>query len=197
MRRFNSIGLLLLIAFSYCLIQGSFYPFLVLGFSFLHESGHIFAIWLLGGRLSRLTGHGQGLEIHFSGLTYRNEFFAAFAGPLTNLLLAGVLLPFLSITESKLLPYCFYANLLLAVLNLLPIFPLDGGRMLSCILAYRMDPILKNKVLQIIGLLSLLIMMGFAFWQFLISGYNFSLLFICLYLAVLIAAQSKGAYHDV
>lgn len=185
---------LLLIAFSYCLIQGSFYPLWALCFSTIHEAGHLLAIHRLGGKASKISGMGQGFEIRFEGLNYSQEFWAAFAGPLTNLLLFLLILPFALFLRTKGLWYCAFANLLLALINLFPIYPLDGGRMLSCILAPRLDPSARHKALQIIGLCAILPLLGIAFWQFLSSGYNLSLLLICIYLVTLTAAQSKGEY---
>ena len=194
MRKFNSPTLLLLIIFAYSLIQGSFYPFLILIFSLLHEGGHILAIYLLGGRSSVPNGKGQGFSIDFSGLTYKKEFLAAFAGPFINLFLAGFFLIFAADKSKIMLHYCAYANFMLAGINLLPIFPMDGGRMLSCALAYRIEPHKRASLLRLIGIISLIILLILALWQFFISGYNISLLLICFYLAALIAAQAKGDF---
>ncbi len=186
--------LLLLIAFSYCLIQGSFYPLWVVGFSMIHEAGHLLAIRHFGGRAEKLRSMGQGFEIRFDGLSYGQEFFAAAAGPLINLLMFFLFIIFALIGKSKGLWYCAFSNLLLALINLLPIYPLDGGRMLSCLLAPRYESAVRRKILQIAGLCAILPLLAAAFWQFLSSGYNFSLLLICIYLAALTAAQSKGEY---
>lgn len=187
-------SLLLLIAFSYCLIQGSFYPLWVLCFSMIHEAGHLLAIRHFGGHAEKICSMGQGFEIRFNGLSYRQEFFAAAAGPFTNFL---IFIPFsllALLTESNGLWYCAFSNLLLAIINLLPIYPLDGGRMLSCILAPRYESAVRQKALQIAGLCAILPLLAAAFWQFLSSGYNLSLFLICIYLAALTAAQSKGEY---
>jgi stage IV sporulation protein FB len=79
-----------------------------------------------------------------------------------------------------------YANLALGLMNLLPIYPLDGGRMLRAILIETLPLHLQQPILQGIGLLFILPLLALAFWQFLASGYNISLLFICFYLLGLI-----------
>lgn len=166
---------LLLLLFSYMLIEGSFMPLWVLLFSLIHEGGHLLAIRLLGGGIRSFQGGGQGFGIGTRALSYRAEFWAAFAGPLTSIALAML---FAALRQWQFL----YTNLALGLMNLLPIYPLDGGRMLRAILTETLPLHLQQPILQGIGLLFILPLLGLAFWQFLASGYNVSLLFICFYL---------------
>ena len=73
--------------------------------------------------------------------TPRVEFWMAFAGPLTSLVLGGIFLgAFFASRQFGLGPFIVvpafwlgYINILLGVFNLLPGFPLDGGRVLRAI----------------------------------------------------------------
>jgi len=98
------------------------------------------------------------------------EFLMAVAGPLSNVVIAGVLIVaglFLPVdlggslrkvrTEPTLLgwadtlPYLIFTNLGLAVFNLLPAFPMDGGRVLRSLLATVMPHTRATAVAVSIG----------------------------------------------
>lgn len=175
MNKIRISPLLLLLLFSYMLIEGSFAPLWVLCFSLIHEGGHLLAIRIYKGSIENFTGAGQGFGLHVNGLSYRAEFWVALAGPLTSLLFAIL---FAAVRR----PFFCLINLSLALMNLLPIMPLDGGRMLRALLVEVLPLHIQRYVLQGVALLFLLPMLALAFWQFLSSGYNVSLLLICIYL---------------
>jgi len=86
------------------------------------------------------------------------ELRIAVVGPLSNLVIAGVLYPFylyfghaLSTDLNFLLYYTILLNLLLGLFNLLPAFPMDGGRVLRAYLAERMNFIRATKLAASIG----------------------------------------------
>lgn len=174
---------------AYMLIEGSFDPLWLLGFSLLHELGHVVTIRRLGGKIDGFSGKGQGFSLAVNGLSYQGELWAAAAGPLTSLLLA-FLFGFAGwiFAWEPLWFFCF-ANGALAVMNLLPVLPLDGGRILRAILAMRCSPDRRRRILRAVGMSVLLPLLGLSFWQFLSSGYNLSLLLVCIYLFSLIGAS--------
>jgi Zn-dependent protease/CBS domain-containing protein len=86
-------------------------------------------LWLFGG-VSRLEGEPTNA---------RSEAFIAGVGPLTSLAIALLALMVAFATQanalfSALFGYLALVNLVLALFNLVPAFPLDGGRLLSSIL---------------------------------------------------------------
>ena len=175
MHKFRISPLLPMLLLAYMLIEGSFAPLWFLLFSIAHELGHFIAIRLAGGKTTAFCGAGQGFGLRAAHLSYRGEWLAAAAGPLTSLALAGLF------ALCRLWFYC-YANLALGIFNLLPILPLDGGRILKAALSICLPPHQQRLISQIVGLIFLLPLLAIAFWQFLSSGYNPSLLLICIYL---------------
>jgi len=99
----------------------------------LHELGHIGAAHLFGigttgvtlypfGGLARLTREAR---------TATEEIVVAIAGPLVNVALAGLAaIPLVLLGSSPLLFQFLMVNVVLAVFNLVPAYPMDGGRVL-------------------------------------------------------------------
>lgn len=101
----------------------------------VHELGHIAAAAALGGRIEGLSLTVVGAELRIGyevPLTYGRDSLVALAGPAANLLWGGLALA---------LHWELAAALTLAVgaFNLLPIMPLDGGRVVYGLLAGRLD----------------------------------------------------------
>ncbi len=100
----------------------------------LHELGHLAAIRALGGRVERMVLGAAGAEIRLRGscaLSYGGEILAAAAGPAVNLALAWLL--------GGWFPVFAGMSLALGLFNLLPVYPLDGGRILYHALAALRD----------------------------------------------------------
>lgn len=98
----------------------------------------------------------------------REELLVAIAGPIVNVGIAAIIYPFLApltsyftgsggaqalatITPHNFLFALFSINLLLVLFNLLPAFPMDGGRMLRALLAMRMNRIRATHIASSIG----------------------------------------------
>jgi Zn-dependent protease/CBS domain-containing protein len=91
------------------------------------------------------------------------EFWVAIAGPLVSiataaalylaLFLAGGFQPVtgLSITGGPFLERLLVANVALAVFNLVPAFPMDGGRVLRALLATRVDHVRATQIAASVG----------------------------------------------
>jgi Zn-dependent protease/CBS domain-containing protein len=99
------------------------------------------------------------------------EFFIAIAGPLVNFILAGLMIlvnlvfglggsltnpvallfGFGGISVASIFNYLFIANLFLGIFNLLPAFPMDGGRILRALLATRLNYVKATDIAALIG----------------------------------------------
>ena len=94
---------------------------------------------LCGVRTARFTLTGLGASLYvpeLHRLSYGAELLSAAAGPLMNLLLWVLL----SLTGREELTLFAGAQMVLGVLNLLPVRPMDGGRILWLATAYLTEP---------------------------------------------------------
>lgn len=126
-----SPGFILLAAVLFYLDDGSGIAIWAAAAAFCHEVGHVVAAMLFGGRVEALTLSVVGAELRICYpvmLTYGKECLVALAGPAVNLLLGIPLL-----CAEAYLPAMI--TLGLGVFNLLPVLPLDGGRVLYDLVA--------------------------------------------------------------
>ena len=114
------------------------------GFAFLfalcvlaHELGHTAVSLLLGTPVRRVVIFllGGVSEIETDPKRPRDEFLIAVAGPLVSLIISMATLGGFELVRSHTMPgvllvLLFWSNLVVAVFNLLPGLPLDGGRLL-------------------------------------------------------------------
>lgn len=129
----------------------------------VHELAHA----VVAQRFNILTKHITLLPIggivQFESLPRKpeQELLIALAGPGSNLLVAAALLPFIdmrtlaesmsSINITNFLFTLFSINVWLAIFNLIPAFPMDGGRMLRAVLGFWIDYANATKVAGYIG----------------------------------------------
>lgn len=125
----------------------------------LHELAHSLAAVRLGGTVEDITLMLVGgiSRIGHMPRGRRAEALVAAVGPLANMVVAGVLflahgaLPHGDADARMGLFYLAQANLALAVFNLLPAFPMDGGRILRALLAGRLGGERATRVAAAIG----------------------------------------------
>ncbi len=103
---------------------GCFLPFLLAVIT--HELGHILAVISLGERVTALTLRLGGAALETSPLSYRKELLCSLTGPVSGLLVGCLF--------RKYYPWFWYWTALHSAYNLLPIYPLDGGRALRAFL---------------------------------------------------------------
>ncbi|HEV8047339.1 MAG TPA: CBS domain-containing protein [Terriglobales bacterium] len=97
-------------------------------------------------------------------LTWKRDIRIAMAGPLVNILIAaiaaGILLAFAPQVHLFATPYVYsgnlgrslvWSNVGLALLNLLPAYPMDGGRVLRAVFSRTMDPVRATRRAVSIG----------------------------------------------
>ena len=95
------------------------------GAACLHEIFHLAAVYLFGGSVRRIRVCPSGAVIEAEGICGGGELCAVLAGPLGSLLLVSL------IRRNPVLGLC---GLVQGCFNLLPLYPMDGGRILRLLL---------------------------------------------------------------
>jgi len=133
-----------------------------------------------------------------------HEFFISIAGPLSNLLIIAIFFfplkyllgpevlfhPLSTSTWPLAFSYIYWINLMLAGFNLLPAFPMDGGRVLRALLATRLGYQKATRIAVNFGHLFALI---FAY----LGIVRFNIILIVIAIFIYTAASSEGMQVDV
>ena len=166
-------------------------------FAFLHECGHLIAGIIFGFKPNSIAITPFGLCIKFgiycgdynkkigkgNSLNIK-KIIIAIAGPLTNIILMIIA----SIFVQKQL--IVYANLLIAIFNLLPIYPLDGGRILKNIIHIIQGLEKSYEYANKIANISMIILTAIASIGILYLK-NIAIVVIILYLWFLVIKENK------
>lgn len=113
-----------------------------------HELGHAVVARRLGVPVSSIGLHFFGGAAQLAGTPRRakDEIAIAAAGPAVSLVLAAVGLGLGHLTGAWLVSLVGWINLVLAIFNLVPALPMDGGRILRALLTYRLDYVRATDV---------------------------------------------------
>lgn len=164
--------------------------------AFLHELGHLIAGLLLRLKPKKLEINPFGLAVIFEEFGCKNNEFElkkviiASAGPITNLIIM-LLVIFINLPLEQLTrEIIIYANILIIAFNLLPIYPLDGGRIVKGILyifkGKELADSVSNKIANI-GAILLTFAGSLAIYYF----KNIAILLMLIYLWALVIRENK------
>jgi Zn-dependent protease/CBS domain-containing protein len=166
----------------------------------LHEFGHVFAARGYGIRTSDVTLLPIGGVASLERMPEKpgQEIVVALAGPAVNLVIAAVLalglgasfdlgqMAQLEEVRSSLVGRIAAANVALCVFNLIPAFPMDGGRVLRALLTIRLGYTRATRVAATIG-------QGLAF-AFALLGLLGNPLLILIAVFIFLAASGEAGY---
>ena len=172
-------------------------------FALFHELGHMLAGILLGFKPNSLEIMPLGLSVGFENksenynkkikkgtlLTLKKIIIAA-SGPFTNLIFIIIFLLFPISFFGINRDIVIYANILIAIFNLIPIYPLDGGRIAKDILhilfgrrdAYRYSNMISNVTISVLTAITSIVILNLK---------NIAILLILAYLWYLVIAENK------
>ncbi len=173
----------------------------------LHEFGHALAARRYGIATPDITLLPIGGVARLERIPEKpsEELFVALAGPAVNVVIAFVLLlvagglpdPAIAVTPQSpghaMLDRLFWVNVTLVVFNLIPAFPMDGGRVLRALLGYRLG---HRRATEIAATVGQVVAFGLGFLGLLGGGPL--LVFVALFVWLGASAESQAvAMRDV
>jgi Zn-dependent protease len=137
----------------------------------LHEFGHALTArrFGVGTRSITLLPIGGLASLNEMPDNPKQEFLIAIAGPLVNVVIAILLYPFVSlesylgqdpetlqqqlsfIDSSNFLFFLFFVNVALVLFNMLPAFPMDGGRVFRALLSMKLGRVRATRIASSVG----------------------------------------------
>lgn len=187
-------SMLVLVAAS--IVFGFFESFLMVYLiTFFHEAGHLICgvFFKINPKIIKVMPFG--LSIKFSNeylITPKKEAIIAFAGPFVN----AVMLLFAPLLKNafldKIFILYFYSNIFMLIINLLPIIPLDGGRILKALLTIKIGPIKAISYSLLVSKTIAIFLFFFGAFVLYVSKFNFSVLLISSFIFYYLIDESKN-----
>ncbi len=176
--------------------QTALYVFAIFASVMLHELAHVTVAWLFGIRTLEIVMFPIGGISRLERLPKASqELWVALAGPLLNLAAGFALLAsqyeFLPLealrepTDANLLQRIAVGNVLIGLFNLLPAYPMDGGRILRSIVSFYKP---EDVASQLAATMGKTLAVGILLFGLLSS--NFALVFVSLF--VYLGAMQEG-----
>jgi Zn-dependent protease/CBS domain-containing protein len=178
--------------------QGTTFILLIFACVLLHELGHVFAARYFGVKTQDVTLWPFGGIASMERMPEKpsQELIVAVAGPLVNVVIIALLalwlgprlntqnLAELDSPSVSMAAKVLWANVVLVVFNMIPAFPMDGGRVLRALLAMRMGNARATEVAAWIG-------QAFAV-VFAVVGIFYSPMLIVIAIFIFLAAQGEA-----
>ncbi len=168
--------------------RGELFLFLVYTLvAVIHEFGHAQYAARIGCRLTRLRLLPCGAVVSgdIEGIPLADEIRLALAGPFVNAACAALFAALWWVFPET-YPYtdtAAFASLFLAIINLFPAYPLDGGRIVACIAVRKKGEGFAHRLMLVLGILFFILFCTLFVLSF-FSVPNFSALFFALFVLV-------------
>lgn len=136
----------------------------------IHEFCHGAAVLIVGGRIRRVWLGPFGAVMDTEEISGLREAVCALAGPVGSLLLAGWIHNFPILGLCGLIQGCF---------NLLPVYPLDGGRVLQRLLEH-FDPEKAGSICRKVSAVVFSLLLCTAIYLFIVSSIGILPFALCI-----------------
>ncbi|MBE5806197.1 MAG: hypothetical protein E7313_05755 [Clostridiales bacterium] len=171
-------------------------------FACIHELGHLITGVILGFRvrLFQIKPYGVSIEFYLNEDNYKvnkkykllvKNIVIASMGPIVNFVIALFFIRWNISSKYIDSQNLVYINLLIGLFNLIPIYPLDGGRILKSLLHIKLDLIrtykyineISNIVIRIFTILASIFVLYYK---------NISIIIILIYLWYIVIVQNRS-----
>jgi len=181
---------------------------LLLTFSILfHELGHAFMAVRLNLQIERIHLYlfGGMAELKHRPMVPTQELWIALSGPFASFLLAaifytiGFIIPDDAFLSRLVVHFLVQINFLLAVFNLIPIFPLDGGRTIRALIWMFSKRYYKSSVATLnlsYSLILTILLVGIVDFIYISSGYQLILILLAGYLGYTVWSGRAELRHN-
>ena len=191
-------------ALFFCITKQIKYYIIIMLFASIHEFAHLITGVLMGFKPKKIGIMPVGLILSFKeninnynkkvlkgNMQCIKKIIVLFAGPLINLLIVFIFIKininFKLIRKEEII----YSNMLIAIFNLLPIYPLDGGKIIKQILHIFIGLKKSIKYILKISNISLFFLDLILLIEILMSK-NLAFIFIIIYLTTIVLIENKN-----
>ena len=162
-------------------------------FAFIHELGHMVAGLLLKLKPKSICLMPFGVSLTFETYEYKKlvelkKIIIALAGPLINLII--FIIAFVLHIDQHIKNLICYSNILIATFNLIPLYPLDGGRILKGIIRLKKEEIYADEIVNKISNI-LIVLLTAASSILILYLKNIAVIFIITYLWIIVLNENK------
>ncbi|MFX1316432.1 MAG: site-2 protease family protein [Promethearchaeota archaeon] len=171
----------------------------------IHELAHSIVAQKYGLKVSEIELYlfGGVSKIEEEPTTPKSEILISAVGPLSSLIIGGIFISIVILIPIALPTFIFIilfytgiTNIGLAIFNLIPAFPIDGGRILRAILWQRRDNIISaTKTASKIGSFFAYGLIAYGFFQIFLFGF-FSGLWLII-IGSFLNNQTKHSYYQI
>lgn len=160
-----------------------------------HELFHLFAAYKLKIKTDRIIVLPFGINININQkLSYISEILFCISGPFASFLLAFLFFSLkLNGFTTQFTDYIVINNLSLFIINVLPIYPLDGGRIFKRVTEEKTGYFKAAEISIWVSQFFVFLVCVFIFLTVLFFKFNISIMVLCCFLIYSISEQKKSA----
>lgn len=176
---------------------------IIMLFAFCHEMGHLLCGLILGLKPKALKIMPLGVCIEFEVLPEEynvkivkanklqvKKMCIALAGPITNVIIVLITIVFRGQIQDVICQEIVYSNILIAIFNLLPIYPLDGARVIKAFIHILKGRKASQDIINIISnvtviMITMLSSVAIYYYR------NVAILFVIVYLWSIVIIENR------